>query len=243
MSTPIFTQAGGPLTHAAKIVALALLSEASAQPGSVAFFGEPLHWNLAHADQTVFGCRSRRWRLGGLAGLCAGYAPSQYFSAAAFRVFDAAHCGGVEEGGRDSQRTGVPALARVASQAIVEGGRVSFRARGYSSTSSRADRAGRYLLPHRHHSRGLYGVRYRQGDGGRGTRIGGRFCACGRNSNPVDLRSRAGGQVAGGVSVPQNLRVHADRDLRGNGGGNGPPVPASGAADWAQFGRRSEEHT
>src|ERR1035437_8060852 len=117
MSTPIFTQAGGPLTHAAKIVALALLSEASAQPGSVAFFGEPLHWNLAHADQTVLDCRSRHWRLGGLAGLCPDYALSQYFSAATFRGFDAAHCGRVEEGGRDSQRTGVQALARVVSQA------------------------------------------------------------------------------------------------------------------------------
>src|ERR1035437_1280064 len=240
MSTPIFTQAGGPLTHAAKIVALALLSEASAQPGSVAFFGEPLHWNLAHADQTVFGCRSRRWRLGGLAGLCAGYAPSQYFSAAAFRVFDAAHCGRVEEGGRDTQRNGFPALARTAPQAIVEGGRVSFRARGESSPGSRADRARRYLLPRGHHSRGLYGVRYRQGDGGRGAWIGGRFCSCGRNSDPVDLRSRAGGQVAGGGFLPHHPRVHADRERGRTGGGNGPPVPASGAADWAELGRPAD---
>src|ERR1035437_3540420 len=125
MSTPIFTQAGGPLTHAAKIVALALPSEASPPPGSVAFFGEPLHWNLAHADQTVLGCRSRRWRLGGVAGLCPNDAAGQYFFAAAFRIFDAEDRGRVEKGGRDPQRTRFPALARAASQAIVEGGRVS----------------------------------------------------------------------------------------------------------------------
>src|ERR1035441_2467612 len=166
MSTPIFTQAGGPLTHAAKIVALALLSEASAQPGSVAFCGEPLHWNLAHADQTVFGCRSRRWRLGGVADLCPDDASGQYFFAAAFRIFDAEDCGGVEKGGGDPQRNCFSALARVAPQAIVEGGRVSFRARGESSPDSREDRARRYLLPRGHHSRGLHDVRHRKGEGG-----------------------------------------------------------------------------
>jgi len=81
----------------------------------------PLHWNLAHADHTVPGCRSGRWWRGGLAGSCPRHTASEHFFATAPRVFDTEDRGGVEKGGSNPQRDGLPALAFAAPQAIVEG--------------------------------------------------------------------------------------------------------------------------
>src|SRR5208337_3922719 len=86
----------------------------------------PLHWNLAHADHAVLGGGSRRWRLGGVSGLYPSPASSQYFSAAALRIFDSAHCGGVEKDGGDPQRTCLSAVALDASKAFPKAGEYLF---------------------------------------------------------------------------------------------------------------------
>src|SRR5208282_2511161 len=82
------------------------------------------------ADHPVSDCRSRPCRMGGVAAPCARYASCKYVFIAASRVLDPTDRQRIEKGGGDPQRTCFRTLARAPPEAISEGRRISFRARG-----------------------------------------------------------------------------------------------------------------